>query len=135
MSSPKRPGIRHRLGLVCLILLVAGACGNRDAVTLDVSATEWQFTPGVWSVLAGMTIEVKFTNTGNMTHEWTLVGTIVESEADYDPALVLFTTGLIKPGDTFRGRFTSPAAGTYTVGCFIPSHFDQGMRAVLRVTD
>lgn len=135
MSWPKRTTVRHWSWLVLLISLVAGGCGEgRDGVTLEVSGREWQFSPGLWSVPAGTTIEVEFTNTGNMSHEWTLVNTTVESEADYDPATVLFTTGVIKPGDTVRASFTSPATGTYTVGCFIPSHFDQGMKATLRVS-
>lgn len=133
MTWPRRPAGRHLQWLVALLLLMAVGCG-RDGVTLEVSAREWQFTAGVWSVPAGATVELRFTNTGTMTHEWTLVDATVESETDYDPATVLFTTGLIKPGDTFRGAFVAPAAGSYTVGCFVPSHFDQGMKAVLRVS-
>lgn len=122
------------LGLVA-VALVAACGGNGSHTTIEASAREWQLSPGSWTVAAGSTVEVDFTNLGNMAHEWTLLAETVNSEAEFDPASVLFTTGTIKPGASYRGTFTVPAAGTYTVGCFIPSHFDQGMRAILRVTE
>jgi uncharacterized cupredoxin-like copper-binding protein len=117
------------------VLVALPSCGSDDGgVVIEAAAREWQFGPNTWTVPAGSVVEILFTNEGDMTHEWTLVDGTISTEAEYDPQAVLFTVGLVAPGDSVTATFPAPPPGTYTVGCFIPGHFGLGMVGTLTVT-
>jgi uncharacterized cupredoxin-like copper-binding protein len=121
--------------LIALALVAVTACSGGDGGTaIEATAREWQLGPNVWTVPEGTSVDLDFTNAGSMSHEWTLLDTTTVSESDFDPASVVFTTGIVGPGDRMNGSFPAPPPGTYTVGCFIPGHFDLGMVGTLTVT-
>ena len=80
---------RHqlRIGLATLAVLsiVMGACGGDGASTdLEVTTTDFEFSPNSWTIPAGEQISIVITNDGSVLHEWVLMqpGVTIETEAD-----------------------------------------------------
>lgn len=96
--------------------------GN-EAVTLEVAAgrpSELRFSPDSFEVPAGARVGVVFTNEGEVEHELAIEVADFHIHAD--------------PGRTTRATFVAPEApGEYTIGCYLPGHFEQGMRGTLVV--
>jgi plastocyanin len=74
-----------------------------------------------------------FTNDGNVEHEWAVMNTEIDSEADFEEDKVLFEVEAIPAGESTSQGFTVDEAGTYQVVCAIESHFDAGMEGTLTV--
>jgi plastocyanin len=127
------------LGLIAVLGLLAACGGGQPApatATIDVTATDFAFTPNTWSVPAGSTVTVNLTNNGTQEHEWVLLkpGTEVTVPFDDDDEAKVFWEIEAEDGQTVSGSFTAPAdAGTYTVVCGVPAHIESGMQGTLTV--
>ena len=123
--------------------MVIGACDDGDAAStnLEVTTTDFQFSPNSWTVPAGEEISIEITNDGSVLHEWVLMqpGVSIDSEADLPEteeellAEFVYVEDEIEAGATKTLSFTAPDAGTYQVICAIESHFDAGMEGTLTV--
>ncbi len=122
-----------RLALLALVIVaiaaLAAACGpgasssgggGGSPATINVTATEFKYDPGTFTVNAGQTVNVSLKNGGSVVH------TFVLKEANN------FTL-TAQPGQTATGTFTAPAAGTYTFFCDQPGHEQAGMKGTLTV--
>jgi uncharacterized cupredoxin-like copper-binding protein len=141
--------MRYRLpiivvGLAAISLAVAACDGGDEASTsLDVTATEFQFSPTEWTIPAGEEITIDITNDGSVLHEWVLMqpGVRIESEDDLPEteeellADFVYVEDEVEAGDSKTLTFTAPAAGTYQVICAIEGHFNSGMEGTLTVVD
>jgi uncharacterized cupredoxin-like copper-binding protein len=126
-------------------VLVFAACdsGGEASTSLEVTTSEFQFSPSSWTVPAGEEISIEITNGGTVLHEWVLLqpGVNLESEADLPEteeellADFVYVEDEVEAGDTKTLTFTAPAAGTYQVICAIETHFDAGMEGTLTVVD
>ena len=120
-----------------------GACGDAASTDLEVTVSEFQFSPDSWSIPAGEEISIDITNEGTVLHEWVLMqpGVSIESEADLPEteeellADFVYVEDEVEAGDTKTLTFDAPAAGTYQVICAIEGHFDGGMEGTLTVVD
>jgi uncharacterized cupredoxin-like copper-binding protein len=139
-----RHQLRIGLGALAALSMVIGACGGDAASTnLEVTTTDFQFSPNSWTVTAGEEISIDITNEGSVLHEWVLMqpGVTIESEADLpeteEELLADFVNveDEVEAGATKTLTFTAPAAGTYQVICAIETHFDAGMEGELTVVD
>jgi len=90
------------------------------ASELQVTATEWGFTPNRLEVAAGSPFTLTFTNKGSIQHDLAVTGTSVKLVAD--------------PGKTAEGTFTIDKPGEYAVICSIPGHAEAGMKGILVAT-
>jgi len=137
---------RSCIGLAGLAVLsmVIGACGGDEASTnLEVTTTDFQFSPNTWTVPAGEEISIVITNDGAVLHEWVLMrpGVTIESEADLPEteeellADFVYVEDEVEAAATKTLTFTAPAAGTYQIICAIESHFDAGMEGELTVVE
>lgn len=81
--------------------------------------SEFRFTPDRFNVTAGATVGVTFTNRGDTAHEFA----ILELDLHLHAA----------SGQTVQGSFTAPAAGEYGFGCYIPGHYEAGMKGTMTV--
>jgi uncharacterized cupredoxin-like copper-binding protein len=138
----RRP--RIVVSLAAISLAVAACGGGDDASTsLEVTATEFQFSPTEWTIPAGEEITIDITNDGSVLHEWVLMqpGVEIASEADLPEteeellADFVYVEDEVDAGDSKTLTFTAPAAGTYQVICAIEGHFDGGMEGTLTVVD
>jgi uncharacterized cupredoxin-like copper-binding protein len=129
--------------LAALSMMIAGCGGDTASTDLEVTATEFQFSPNTWTVPAGEEISIDITNDGSVLHEWVLMqpGVTIESEADLpeteEELLADFVNveDEVEAGATKTLTFTAPDAGTYQVICAIEGHFDAGMEGELTVVE
>jgi uncharacterized cupredoxin-like copper-binding protein len=122
-----------------------GACADGDAAStnLEVTTTDFQFSPNSWTVPAGEEISIDITNDGSVLHEWVLMrpGVNIESEADLPEteeellAEFVYVEDEVEAGANKTLTFTAPDVGTYQVICAIETHFDAGMEGTLTVVE
>ena len=139
MRSPRTLAVA-----LAIVAMALGACGNggEPSTDLQVTTTEFAFSPASWTVPADQEISIDITNNGTVVHEWVLLqpGVNITSETDLPDteeellADFVYVEEEVDPGATKTLIFTAPAAGTYQVICAIPGHFGGGMNATLTVT-
>ena len=131
------------LAAFAVLSIVIGACGDAASTDLEVTVSEFQFSPSSWTIPTGESISIDITNDGTVLHEWVLLqpGVTVESEADLPEteeellADFVYVEDEVEAGDTKTLTFDAPATGTYQVICAIEGHFDGGMEGTLTVVD
>lgn len=90
-----------------------------DAREVEVRGGELFFTPETVEIEAGESVELVFTNTGQIFHDLSI------PELD-----VTLAAGA---GETVRGTLTVEEPGSYAFLCTVPGHADGGMRGTLIV--
>ncbi|MDY6776903.1 MAG: thioredoxin domain-containing protein [Candidatus Nanohaloarchaea archaeon] len=96
--------------------------GTPDAdKTIQISGTEYSFSPSTISVTKGETVRIEFTNTGQIPHNLNI------------PSLGVGTR-TIQPGQTSSFTFTAPESGTFPIQfeCTLPGHAENGMTGTIR---
>lgn len=134
-------GGRYRswaLGLIMCLLsamaLTACSAGNQAVISAEMS--DFKFTPSSWEVPAGTKVTLSLTNSGAVTHSWTLMegGYIAKAPFSQDDAKHELQSFTVKPGQSDTFEFTSPSSpGNYQVVCSQPGHLDAGMKGTLIV--
>ena len=126
--------------IVLMLSFALGACsgGSGSASTsIDVTMTDFQFTPNAFTVPAGQTISFKATNNGGVEHSFVIMKLghdLTSSFTDADQANVFWEKTAIPVGQTVTDTFTAPSEpGTYQIVCAVPGHFEAGMIAKLVV--
>ncbi len=96
---------------------VAAAAGQ----VLTVQGTDTlKFEPANLTVKAGQPVQLTFSNTGQMLHDWSLV------EGPAQPVKIIAAGGT-----TASATFTIARPGTYTFVCSQPGHESGGMRGTI----
>jgi plastocyanin len=136
-AEMKRTIVRMLL-VVGALAVLAAACGDdsdSSSASTDIStiATDFEFDPTEWTVPEGEEFTIDFTNDGNVEHEWAVMNTEIDSEADFEEEKVLFEVEAIPAGESTSQGFTVDEAGTYQVICAIEGHFEAGMEGTLTV--
>lgn len=128
------------VGLSIIIILSAllAACSSGSTPSgnnINVTLTDFVFSPAAWSVKAGSQVSLTVINNGAVDHNWTLMSKAVTgSYSDADAANVIYKLDA-PTGKTVVGTFTAPAqAGDYQVICTVSGHLEAGMIAKLTVT-
>ena len=128
------------IGLFLLVVLALTACGgsaNSASKTLDVTLTDFAFTPNSFSVPAGATITLSALNNGASLHSLLILkkGVRIQSHfLDTDRVNVFWGTDQILPGLSINATFVAPAdPGEYQIVCGVSGHFEAGMIAKLIV--
>lgn len=124
-----------RLGILVALLLVAAltaACGGGGGGTstqsntsapaaggevqrIEVSGSDFAFSPPDVTVKRGTTVELVFTNTGRVAHDWVAQG--IEGAK----------TAAVRPGQNQTITFTPNQSGEYKIVCTEPGHEAAGM--------
>lgn len=120
---------------------------------LQLVLTEFQFEPGRLVLEAGKTYRLELVNRGTVEHEFMVGRELVgapahgyrynffegmEVQVQFEGG-ALETEGLVEievePGATVRLVFSVPEGkrGQWEVGCFVPGHYELGMKGVLTV--
>lgn len=141
--------MRHLL-LVVVLGTVVIACGGDDdtSSTADIQVTlsEFTFTPDEVTVSAGAEVTITVTNTGDQPHNWVLLsaGPMITAEDERDEGDVvvdllaavtdrIITNVLAAPQTEQQATFLAPSAGRYQVLCTVARHLGFGMEGTLVV--
>jgi len=118
--------------LVVILALLLSSCGEAGpTTTINVTLTDFQFTPNQFTVPAGQEITINVTNTGAVVHNFIIMKLGTTAGATYeedDDANVYWGEKDIQPGGDLSVTFTAPTEpGEYEVVCRTEGHIASGM--------
>jgi uncharacterized cupredoxin-like copper-binding protein len=123
------------LGLA-MLLPACGSSSQESSTNVNVTMTDFQFSPRTFTVPAGQTITFHASNNGAVEHTFVVMklgAAAIDKFTDADQANVYWQTKL-GPGESVTETFTAPdEPGEYQIVCDIPGHFQAGMIASLVV--
>jgi uncharacterized cupredoxin-like copper-binding protein len=124
---------------VMISALWLSACGGSGAVTsLDMTISDYEFTPDRFAVPAGQEITLRVDNQGLTSHQFVIfeLGTDPGEKfgpEDQENVYFLFE---VKPGRAESVVFTAPSEpGEYYFACGIFGHLEAGMIGTLIVVE
>ena len=119
------------------VSLILSACGtNGPSTTIDVTMTDFQFTPNTFSIPAGQEITVNVVNNGVTEHEFVIFKLGMDAGEKFGPEDEgnIYWEVEALPGQSNTATFTAPSEpGEYYVTCGIEGHLEAGMNATLTV--
>lgn len=122
---------KKRFVLVLLVMIFLASCGGGPSTTLDVTMTDFQFTPNTYTVPAGEEITLNIVNNGAVVHNFVIMklGTSAGETFDAeDEPNVYWQVTDIQPNGDMSTTFTAPAEpGEYQVVCRTAGHIASGM--------
>jgi uncharacterized cupredoxin-like copper-binding protein len=136
MSLPGASRAARRLAARLVLLAPLAACGpsSRDSAPQEVTVTmsEFDFASSQTTFAAGTPYRFVLRNVGAAEHEWAVVprGAVNEQQV-----LTEVEEDDLPPGATVTAEFTFPRAGEYDFACFVPGHFEAGMKLPVTVTE
>jgi plastocyanin len=118
--------------LVVLVTVTLTSCGGGGpSTTIDVTLTDFQFTPNQFTIPVGQEITLNALNTGAVVHNFVIMklGTTAGPTFEEDDnANVFWQERDIPPGGDISVTFTAPAEpGEYQVVCRTEGHIASGM--------
>ena len=122
-----------------IISLILTACGGPAAPSknLNVTMTDFEFSPNTFTVPAGQQISISAVNNGAVAHSFIIMksGYHVNTHfTDTDKSNIFWEVAQITPGQSVTESFTAPSdPGEYQVVCGVAGHFEAGMVAKLVV--
>lgn len=126
-----------RIGVVLLSIILT-ACGGSNSPTtnLNVTLTDFMFSPTQFTVPAGQEITLDANNSGAVIHNFIIMNLGETAGTEYtkeDDANVYWKLEL-PAGASTTTTFTAPAEpGEYEVICSTPGHLQAGMVAKMTV--
>ena len=125
------------LGLSLLIASCGGGGGGGGASTsINVTMTDFQFTPRTFTVPAGKEITLNAVNNGARRHNFVIMklGQTAGDKFDDQDVPNVFWQVEVNSGESTSATFTAPTEpGSYQVLCKTPGHLTAGMTATLTV--
>src|SRR5512143_1655881 len=119
------------------IVLSATLVSCSSGPTINVTITDYAYTPNSFTVPAGAQVTLKAHNNGLVEHEFAIMklGTSVTPPfGDKDEGNIYWELDEIGAGTTKSATFTAPPEpGTYEVVCGLAGHIEKGMVATLIV--
>ena len=124
--------------LATLLSLTLSSCGgSAPSTTIDVTLTDFAFTPNAFTVPAGQEITLNVVNNGTVVHNFLIMklGTTAgEAFDEADEVNVFWAERDIQPGGNFSVTFTAPTEpGDYQIVCRTQGHIASGMIGTLTV--
>lgn len=128
------------LALIVIILaLWLTACGNSGPSTkINVSMTDFTFSPGEFTVPTGEEISLHITHDGTVEHSFIVMKYGTDAGEMFDEAdnVNVFWETDLQPGDSTTVVFTAPEQpGTYQIICGMTGHLQSGMIGTLTVVN
>jgi uncharacterized cupredoxin-like copper-binding protein len=119
-------------------MLILSACGGggQASKSLDVTMTDFQFSPSTFTVPAGQEITLHAANNGAVVHNFVIMklGTTAGDSFDDQDVPNVYWEVELQPGSSVDTKFTAPTdLGEYQVICRTPGHLAAGMVAKLTV--
>ena len=118
------------------LMLVSCGGGSGASTKINVTMTDFQFQPNLFTVPAGQEISFNSTNNGAVVHNFVIMkkGTTAGPFFDDEDLPNVFWQVEIQPGGSVDASFTAPTdPGDYEVVCRTEGHIASGMSAKLTV--
>jgi uncharacterized cupredoxin-like copper-binding protein len=129
-----------KIGSFILLLILAlplTACNNTPT-TINVTLSDYNYTPDTFTVPAGKEITLNMTNQGFVSHMFIIFKLGTDAGAKYGPEdeeNIYWKTEIL-PGKSVTATFTAPTEpGEYYVTCGLGGHHEVGMAGKLIVVD
>jgi uncharacterized cupredoxin-like copper-binding protein len=133
----KKPLCLYFLFLVILLILAGCGGSTSPSKSLNVTMTDFAFSPNTFTVPAGEQITFKGINNGAVAHSFIIMklGYHVNTHfTDSDRPNIYWEVPQIAPGQSISDTFTAPSdTGEYQIVCGVGGHFEAGMVAKLVV--
>jgi uncharacterized cupredoxin-like copper-binding protein len=121
------------------LLLVLAACGTstttNTANSVQVTETEYSITSSQTSFSPGTTYHFVVTNNGMTAHEFMIMpkseGSMSGMPMSHMDPLALDSIDTINPGETKTLDYTFPSSEANSspeLACYLPSHYEAGMK-------
>ena len=124
-------------GLCLSVILTACGGSSGPSKSLDVTMTDFTFSPNTFTVRGGDQMSLTATNNGAVTHSFFIMKScfhVAGHFSDTDKSNIYWEVEQITPGQSVKEMFTSPGdPGEYQIICGVASHFEAGMVAKLIV--
>lgn len=124
------------IAAVLLSLMLVSCGGGGPSTTINVTMTDFQFTPNAFIVPAGQEISLNSTNNGAVVHNFVIMKFGTTAGPMFDDADIpnVYWEVEIQPGGSVNTTFTAPTEpGDYEVVCRTEGHIASGMVAKLTV--
>lgn len=116
--------------------LLLTACGG-SGTTVNVTLSDFAYSPSTITVPAGATVKLNAKNNGSVEHEFAIMEAGYKVQApfgDKDESHILWELDEIQPGTTKSDTFTAPTEpGDYEIVCGLAGHIENGMTGTLTV--
>lgn len=124
---------------LCMLLAACSGKANAPSTSINVTMTDFQFTPNTFTVPAGQEINFTATNNGSVEHSFAVMklGSEVNANfSDKDQANVYWEQTSIPAGQDVNASFPAPnEPGEYQIVCAVHGHIEAGMVGTLRVVN
>jgi len=125
--------------IVMILALLLTACGNSGISTkINVTMTDFTFSPNEFTIPAGQEITLHITHDGTVEHDFIVMkyGTDAGEMFDEADKANVFWEMDLQPGDSKTVVFTAPEqSGTYQIICGMAGHLQSGMVGKLTVVN
>jgi uncharacterized cupredoxin-like copper-binding protein len=138
-KGERMKSILRILTLALCFPLVLAACGGNSgpSKSVNITLTDFEFSPNTFTVPAGAQISFTAVNNGAVEHSFAIMKLGYEVKTQFtetDRPNIYWLEPTIGPGQTVTAAFTAPSdPGTYQILCIHPGHFEAGMVAKLIV--
>ncbi len=133
----KRQAFTMVLTLALATILSACSGSNKPSTSINVTMTDFAYSPNVFTVPAGQQISFHAQNNGAVAHSFIIMQAGHEVHDHFTPAdqaFVFWQQAEVDPGQSVQASFSAPAQpGTYQIVCGNGGHFEAGMVAKLIV--
>ena len=122
--------------MLSLVLTSCGGSKSSATTDLDVTMTDFQFSPNQYTVPAGQEITLNANNNGGVIHNFVIMqkGTSAGTEFTEEDLPNVYWQVEVAPGGSTKTSFIAPSdPGEYQVVCKTPGHVQAGMIAKLIV--
>jgi uncharacterized cupredoxin-like copper-binding protein len=130
----------HKIAFATALALILSACGgtnNEPSTSINVTMTDFSYSPNVFTVPAGQQISFRAQNNGAVAHSFIIMRAGHEVKDHFtsaDQPNVYWEQAEVDPGQSAQTSFTAPTQpGTYQIVCGNGGHFEAGMVAKLIV--
>ena len=124
------------IGLALILAACSGSSGGASK-SINVTITDFAFSPNSFTVPAGQQISFSAANNGAVQHSFVIMklGYHVQTHfTEADKPNVFWQKLAIQPGQSVTDSFTAPTEpGEYEIVCEVGGHFEAGMVAKLIV--
>ena len=130
---------KHLFVITLALSLALTSCGGgagKPTTSINVTMTDFQFSPTQFTIPAGQDISFSSTNTGAVVHNFVIMklGTAAGTEFTAEDTANVYWEVEIQPGGDVETSFTAPGEpGDYEVVCRTPGHLQAGMTAKMTV--